>query len=74
MSEQNITLHFTKREIEKLLDVLQHSISQELEIMQDNTYEINGETFVVFLESVQEQTGLYVYISEAKKRTKETEE
>ncbi len=74
MSEQNITLHFTKREIEKLLDVLQHSISQELEIMQDNTYEINGETFVVFLESVQEQTNLYVYISEAKKRTEETEE
>ena len=56
MSEQNITLHFTKREVEKLLDVLQHSISQELEIMQDNTYEINGETFVVFLESVQKQT------------------
>ena len=74
MSEQNITLHFTKREIEKLLDVLQHSISQELAIMQDNTYEINGETFVVFLESVQEQTNLYVYISEAKKRTEETEE
>jgi hypothetical protein len=74
MSEQNITLYFTKREIEKLLDVLQHSISQELEIMQDNTYEINGETFVVFLESVQEQTNLYVYISEAKKRTEETEE
>ena len=74
MSEQNITLHFTKREIEKLLDVLQHSISQELEIMQDNTYEINGETFVVFLESVQKQTNLYVYISEAKKRTEETEE
>ncbi len=74
MSEQNITLHFTKREVEKLLDVLQHSISQELEIMQDNTYEINGETFVVFLESVQEQTNLYVYISEAKKRTEETEE
>lgn len=42
--------------------------------MQDNTYEINGETFVVFLESVQEQTNLYVYISEAKKRTEETEE
>ena len=57
-----------------MLDVLQHSISQELEIMQDNTYEINGETFVVFLESVQEQTNLYVYISEAKKRTEETEE
>lgn len=74
MSEQNITLYFTKREIEKLLDVLQHTISQELEIMQDNTYEINGETFVVFLESVQEQTNLYVYISEAKKRTEETEE
>lgn len=74
MSEQNITLYFTKREIEKLLDVLQHSISQELEIMQDNTYEINGETFVVFLESVQKQTNLYVYISEAKKRTEETEE
>lgn len=74
MSEQNITLYFTKREVEKLLDVLQHSISQELEIMQDNTYEINGETFIVFLESVQEQTNLYVYISEAKKRTKETEE
>jgi hypothetical protein len=74
MSEQNITLYFTKREVEKLLDVLQHSISQELEIMQDNTYEINGETFVVFLESVQEQTNLYVYISEAKKRTEETEE
>lgn len=69
-----ITLKFTKREVEKLLDVLQHSISQELEIMQDNTYEINGETFVVFLESVQEQTNLYVYISEAKKRTEETEE
>ena len=69
-----ITLQFTKREVEKLLDVLQHSISQELEIMQDNTYEINGETFVVFLESVQEQTNLYVYISEAKKRTEETEE
>ncbi len=74
MSEQNITLYFTKREVEKLLDVLQHSISQELEIMQDNTYEINGETFIVFLESVQEQTNLYVYISEAKKRTEETEE
>lgn len=63
MSEQNITLYFTKREIEKLLDVLQHSISQELEIMQDNTYEINGETFVVFLESVQEQTNLYCILS-----------
>ena len=74
MSEQNITLYFTKREIEKLLDVLQHSISQEQKIMKDNTYEINGETFVVFLESVQEQTNLYVYISEAKKRTEETEE
>ncbi len=73
MSE-HITLHFTKREVEKLLDVLQHSISQELEIMQDNTYEINGETFVVFLESVQEQTNLYVYISEAKNRTEEPEE
>lgn len=65
MSEQNITLHFTKREVEKLLDVLQHSISQELEIMQDNTYEINGETFVVFLESVQEQTNLYCILSKA---------
>ncbi len=73
MSE-HITLHFTKREVEKLLDVLQHSISQELAIMQDNTYEINGETFVVFLESVQEQTNLYVYISEAKNRTEEPEE
>ena len=59
-----ITLQFTKREVEKLLDVLQHSISQELEIMQDNTYEINGETFVVFLESVQEQTNLYIKLSE----------
>ena len=28
-----ITLKFTKREVEKLLDVLQHSISQELEII-----------------------------------------
>ena len=69
-----ITLKFTEREVEKLLDVLQQSISQELEIMQDNTYEINGETFVVFLESVQEQTNLYVYISEAKNRTEEPEE
>ena len=59
-----ITLQFTKREVEKLLDVLQHSISQELEIMQDNPYEINGETFVVFLESVQEQTNLYIKLSE----------
>ena len=59
-----ITLQFTKREVEKLLDVLQHSISQELEIMQDNTYEMNGETFVVFLESVQEQTNLYIKLSE----------
>ena len=59
-----ITLQFTKREVEKLLDVLQHSISQELEIMQDNTYEINGETFVFFLESVQEQTNLYIKLSE----------
>ena len=59
-----ITLKFTKREVEKLLDVLQHSISQELEIMQDNLYEINGETFVVFLESVQKQTELYINLSE----------
>ena len=74
MSEQNITLYFTKREIEKLLDVLQHSISQELEIMQDNTYEINGETFVVFLESVQEQTKLYINLSEKITPPEETEE
>lgn len=74
MSEQNITLHFTKREIEKLLDVLQHSISQELEIMQDNTYEINGETFVVFLESVQKQTELYINLSEKITPPEETEE
>ena len=59
-----ITLQFTKKKKKKLLDVLQHSISQELEIMQDNTYEINGETFVVFLESVQEQTNLYIKLSE----------
>ncbi len=74
MSEQNITLHFTKREVEKLLDVLQHSISQELEIMQDNTYEINGETFVVFLESVQKQTELYINLSEKITPPEETEE
>lgn len=74
MSEQNITLYFTKREIEKLLDVLQHSISQELEIMQDNTYEINGETFVVFLESVQKQTELYINLSEKITTPEETEE
>lgn len=74
MSEQNITLHFTKREIEKLLDVLQHSISQELEIMQDNTYEINGETFVVFLESVQKQIELYINLSEKITPPEETEE
>ena len=74
MSEQNITLYFTKREIEKLLDVLQHSISQELEIMQDNTYEINGETFVVFLESVQKQTELYINLSEKITPPEETEE
>ena len=74
MSEQNITLYFTKREVEKLLDVLQHSISQELEIMQDNTYEINGETFVVFLESVQKQTELYINLSEKITPPEETEE
>ena len=74
MSEQNITLHFTKREVEKLLDVLQHSISQELEIMQDNLYEINGETFVVFLESVQKQTELYINLSEKITPPEETEE
>lgn len=74
MSEQNITLQFTKREVEKLLDVLQHSISQELEIMQDNTYEINGETFVVFLESVQKQTELYINLSEKITPPEETEE
>ena len=74
MSEQNITLYFTKREVEKLLDVLQHSISQELEIMQDNTYEINGETFVVFLESVQKQTELYINLSEKITTPEETEE
>ncbi len=69
-----ITLKFTKREVEKLLDVLQHSISQELEIMQDNTYEINGETFVVFLESVQKQTELYINLSEKITTPEETEE
>ena len=69
-----ITLKFTKREVEKLLDVLQHSISQELEIMQDNTYEINGETFVVFLESVQKQTELYINLSEKITPPEETEE
>lgn len=74
MSEQNITLYFTKREVEKLLDVLQHSISQELEIMQDNTYEINGETFIVFLESVQKQTELYINLSEKITPPEETEE
>ncbi len=69
-----ITLKFTKREVEKLLDVLQHSISQELEIMQDNLYEINGETFVVFLESVQKQTELYINLSEKITPPEETEE
>jgi len=69
-----ITLKFTKREVEKLLDVLQHSISQELEIMQDNTYEIDGETFVVFLGSVQEQTNLYIKLSETITPPEETEE
>ncbi len=69
-----ITLKFTEREVEKLLDVLQHSISQELEIMQDNTYEINGETFVVFLESVQKQTELYINLSEKITPPEETEE
>lgn len=69
-----ITLKFTKREVEKLLDVLQHSISQELEIMQENTYEINGETFVVFLESVQKQTELYINLSEKITPPEETEE
>ena len=69
-----ITLKFTKREVDKLLDVLQHSISQELEIMQDNLYEINGETFVVFLESVQKQTELYINLSEKITPPEETEE
>ena len=69
-----VTIKFFKSEVEKLLDVLQHSISEELEIMQDNLHEINGETFVVFLESVQTQTGIYLNLTEAIKPAEETDE
>ncbi len=60
-----ITLRFSKQELQKILAVLQFSISQELEIMQENDHTPDGETFVVFLESVQEQTDIYIKLSEA---------
>ena len=60
-----ITLRFSKQEIEKLLEVLQQSIKNELEILHDHSYEPNGETFNVFLESVQEQTEIYMKLSDA---------
>lgn len=69
-----ITLRFSKSELQKILDVLQHSISQELEIMQDNSDEPNCETFVVFLESVQEQTDIFIKLSDAIKPPEGTEE
>lgn len=69
-----ITLRFSKQEIEKLLGVLQYSISHELEILQDNSYALDGETFVVFLESIQEQTETYLKLSDAIKPPAELEE
>lgn len=69
-----ITLRFSKQEIEKLLGVLQYSISHELEILQDHAYEPNCETFVVFLESIQEQTETYLKLSDAIKPPAELEE
>lgn len=60
-----ITLQFTKREVEKLLQLLQFSIAQELEFIQCHKHEPDSEPFVIFLESIQEQTDLYIKLAEA---------
>lgn len=68
------TIRLTKREIEKILTTLQYSISRELEFLQDNKDAPDSEPFVIFLESIQDQTEIYIKLAEVINQPAEIEE
>ncbi len=68
------TIRLTKREIEKILTTLQYSISRELEFLQDNKDAPDSEPFVIFLESIQDQTEIYIKLAEVINQSAEIEE
>ncbi len=68
------TIRLTKREIEKMLTTLQNSISGELEFLQDNKHAPDSESFVIFLESIQDQTEIYIKLAEVLNQSAEIEE